>query len=78
MSTDLSRMSKDQLASVLDEAEAQIAEIRAELAHRQQAEQHQAIDALEMPPMRTGVHWDEVKAFFQQVLDELRSGSTPK
>ena len=69
---DLDKMTKQQLRAVLDEAQGQISEIRAELDRREQAEQQQAIDELELPVTRTAVDWGEVKAFFQQVLEDLR------
>lgn len=72
MTNDLSGLSKAELTQVLDEAEAHIAEIRAELASRESAEQKAAIDGLELPLTRTSVDWGHVKAFFLQVLDELR------
>lgn len=72
---DLSRMSKDDLRKILDEAEGHIGEIRAELERREQHDQHEAIDALEIHLDRAKVNWTEVKAFFQQVLAELRGGS---
>ena len=78
MNDDLSRMSRAELASILDEAEEQISEIRADLERREQEEQHKAIDELELPVTRTAVDWSEVKAFFQQVLEELRGGSGPR
>ncbi|MFN7003849.1 MAG: hypothetical protein ACK4NW_10525 [Roseinatronobacter sp.] len=74
----LNGMSKDQLREVLDEAEEAIAEIRAELAERTEAEQHRAIDVIEFPATRTAVDWAEVRAFFKQVLDDLRTGSRSK
>lgn len=78
MSNDLSGISKAELARILDEAEGHISEIRTELERREAKEQHEAIDALELPVTRTAVDWSQVKAFFQQVLDELRSGSGPR
>lgn len=73
MNSELSRMSKGELQSILDEAEEHIAEIRAELERRQEAEQHESIDGLEFSVKRTAVDWTQVKTFFQQVLAELRS-----
>lgn len=78
MNNDLSRMSKAELASILDETEEQISEIRAELERREQQEQHEAVDDLELPVTRTAVDWSQVRAFFQQVLEELRGGSGPR
>jgi len=72
---DLSRLSKEELQAILDETEQHIADIRSELKHREEREQHQAVDALELHLERSKVNWGEVKAFFQQVLAELRSGS---
>lgn len=75
MNTDLSGMSKAELVQFLDEAEIQIKEIRDELERRKEATQREAIDELELPHTRRAVDWREVKAFFQQVLDDLRSGT---
>ncbi len=68
-------MSKAELASILDETEKNISEIRAQLKRREQEAQHRATDELELPVTRTAVDWSQVKAFFQQVLEELRSRS---
>ena len=73
--TDFSRLSKEDLEKILDDAEAHIAEIRVELNQREQQEQHAAVEALELHMERAQVNWHEVKAFFQQVLAELRGGS---
>lgn len=70
--TNLSRMTKQELKDILDDTEADIANIREELERREQREQHEAIDALELHLERSQVDWGEVKAFFQQVLTELR------
>lgn len=78
MTNDLSGMSKAELRTILDEAEEQISEIRAELERREEQAQHQAIDELAFPVTRTAVDWSEVKAFFQQVLEELRGGGKPR
>lgn len=69
---EFSRLSKDDLRKILDETEGQISEIREELEHREEREQHEAIDELELQFERAKVNWSEVKSFFQQVLDELR------
>lgn len=78
MTNDLSGLSKTQLTTILDEAEAQISQIRTELERREEQEQHEAIDEIELSVTRTAVDWSEVKAFFQQVLEELRGGSTQR
>lgn len=78
MNTDLSAMSQEELLAVLDEAEEQIAEIRAELQSREEAEQHDAIEALDFPVTRTAVEWDQVRAFFRQVLEDLRGKSAAR
>lgn len=72
---DLSRLSKEDLRRILDETEEHIGEIRAELALREQRDQHEAIDSLELHLEQAQVNWSEVKAFFQQVLAELRGKS---
>lgn len=72
---DFHRLSKEDLRNILDETEGHIAEIREELERREQREQHEAIDALEVQFERAQINWVEVKAFFQQVLNELRGKS---
>ncbi|WP_274427271.1 hypothetical protein [Chelativorans sp. YIM 93263] len=72
---DLSRLSKEDLKRVLDETEGHIGEIRAELERREQSDQHEAVDSLELHLEQAQVNWTEVKAFFQQVLAELRGKS---
>ncbi|MBM3604175.1 MAG: hypothetical protein FJX25_05300 [Alphaproteobacteria bacterium] len=73
----LSGMTTNELEDILDEAEAQIAQIRNELQGRREADQHEAIDALEFPATRTAVDWSQVKDFFQQVLEDLRQRRNP-
>lgn len=75
MNTDLSGMSKAELIRFLDEAEEQINEIRNEIERRKQDTQREAIEELSLPHTRRAVDWHEVKAFFQQVLDEVRGNS---
>ncbi|MDZ5696770.1 MULTISPECIES: hypothetical protein [Phyllobacteriaceae] len=72
---DLSRLSKEDLKGILDETEEHIGEIRAELERREQRDQHEAIDSLELYLEQGQINWTEVKAFFQQVLTELRGKS---
>lgn len=74
MTDDLDAMSTEQLHEVLDEAEAQLREIRAELERREAEAQHAAIDRLAFPATRTAVDWTAVRAFFRQVLDDVRGG----
>jgi hypothetical protein len=69
---ELSRLSKEDLRIILDETEGHISEIRQELERRERREQHEAIEELELQFERAKVNWSEVRAFFQQVLDELR------
>jgi vacuolar-type H+-ATPase subunit E/Vma4 len=69
---DLSRLSREDLKKILDETDEHIGKIRAELEQREQREQHEAIDSLELHFERSQVNWMEVKAFFQQVLAELK------
>ncbi len=69
---ELSRLSKEDLEKILDETEGHIAEIREELNRRKEREQHEAIESLELQFERAKIDWTEVKAFFQQVLAELR------
>lgn len=71
---ELSHLSKEDLRKILDETEGHIAEIRAELEQRERREQHEAIDSLELHLERSQVDWSKVRAFFQQVLAELRGG----
>ncbi|WP_185982548.1 hypothetical protein [Aureimonas mangrovi] len=73
MSDDLTRVSKAELTAILDEAEEQIAAIRSEITRREQMRQHNALDELELPIKRTAVDWTQVRAFFQEVLSELRA-----
>lgn len=78
MHNDLSGMSPDALVKILDETQEQIVEIRAELQRRKEQEQHAAIDRLELSAVHTGIEWRQVKAFFVQVLEELRREGKPK
>lgn len=70
--SELERMSKEELKTILNETEQQIHEIRAELEARDMNQQHEEVDGIEMGEEWTPVKWDQVRSFFQMVLDELR------
>ncbi|HIQ51977.1 MAG TPA: hypothetical protein EYH51_01710 [Pseudomonas pachastrellae] len=71
--TDLEHLSTQELKAILDETEQRIHEIRAELEEREADTQHTLVESIELSPEWTPVKWGQVKAFFQLVLDELRS-----
>lgn len=71
---ELSRLSTEDLRKILDETQEQIEEIRAELEQRERQKQHQAVETLELQLERAQIDWSAVRAFFQQVLAELRGG----
>lgn len=63
----------ERLEEVLADTERTIAELRAELAAARRREaQHEAVEQLEEHLAAATVRWADVRAFFQQVLDELR------
>lgn len=69
----MSRELEDELAAVLEQAESAVAELRRELAEaRTLQEQHEEIERLEQHFAQTKVRWEEVRAFFDEALRELR------
>lgn len=69
---DLQRVSTDQLAQMVREAEQLVQEIRTELDRREQRGQHREVERLDVHLANAQVRWPEVRAFFRAVLDELR------
>ncbi|WP_418277702.1 hypothetical protein ACNHYB_06980 [Isoptericola jiangsuensis] len=66
-----------ELERIVAEAEVKLAEVRRELAERRMHEaQHAEIDRLEEHLANATVRWSEVRAFFDEVLDQLRHGTT--
>ncbi|MEG3615773.1 hypothetical protein [Isoptericola haloaureus] len=66
---------EQELARVVAEAEARLAEVRRELAERRlQEAQHAEIDRLEEHLANATVRWREVGEFFEDALQQLRSG----
>ncbi|MFD1716203.1 hypothetical protein [Georgenia deserti] len=67
------RSIEEELEEILREAESSISALRKELAEqRLRARQHAEIDRLEEHLASTRVRWSEVRAFFDEVIDELR------
>lgn len=65
---------EQELARVVEEAEARLADVRRELDDRRQQEaQHAEIDRLEEHLANATVQWREVAEFFEQALQQLRS-----
>lgn len=71
----LERLSQQELEVILDETEARIHEIRSELAQRTSNAQHNVVEDISLSPEWTPVKWDQVRTFFQHVLEELRGKS---
>lgn len=70
--SDLERMSKEELRTILNETEQHIHDIRAELERRDSEIQHEEVDDITLSPEWTPVQWGKVRTFFEMVLEELR------
>lgn len=70
--SDLERMSKEELKTILNETEQHIHDIRAELDKRDSDVQHEEVDDIALSPEWTPVQWGKVRSFFEMVLEELR------
>ncbi|WP_402464077.1 hypothetical protein [Isoptericola aurantiacus] len=67
-----------ELERIVAEAEARLAQVRRELdERRRQDAQHAEIDRLAEHLADATVRWDEVRAFFDDVLHQLRGTDTP-
>lgn len=76
--TAMSRELEYELAAVLEQAESAVAELRQGLAEaRALKEQHEEIERLEQHFAQTKVRWEEVRAFFDEALRELREQKEP-
>ncbi|SBT19169.1 hypothetical protein MGA5115_03331 [Marinomonas gallaica] len=70
--SDFQRMTKEELHTILNETEQQIHDIRSELELRDNDQQHEEVESIELGEEWSPVKWHQVRTFFQMVLEELR------
>ena len=72
MTEDLKTTSTDSLSKLVDETEATLTSLKAELKRRELAAQHREIDRLDEHMESAQLSLAKIKAFFELMLDELR------
>lgn len=75
-STNLKEIRTEKLRKLVDETEAALADLHAELDRREEADQHREIDRLDEHMKSAELSLTSIRDFFAEMLKELKSRNT--